>query len=170
MVRFKCGWFQRHVVQVLYQHLFPRSCCRWPVLKIAIPQLGARLVLLEILVSLGSSSFLTVALHNPVLISSHNDKSGTRRCSWLRHCATSRNVSGSIPDGVIGIFHRHNPSGRTMALGLTQPLTEMSTRNIFWGGKGGRCVGLTTLPPSCAYCLEIWEPQPPGTLGACPGL
>jgi hypothetical protein len=27
----------------------------------------------------------------------------------------------------------HNPSGRTMALGLTQPLTEMSTRNISWG-------------------------------------
>jgi len=25
------------------------------------------------------------------------------------------------------------PSGRTMALGLTQPLTEMSTRNISWG-------------------------------------
>ena len=24
-------------------------------------------------------------------------------------------------------------SDRTMALGLTQPLTEMSTRNIFWG-------------------------------------
>jgi len=24
----------------------------------------------------------------------------------------------------------HNPSGRTMTLGLTQPLTEMSTRNI----------------------------------------
>jgi hypothetical protein len=26
--------------------------------------------------------------------------------------------------------------------------------------KGGRCVGLTTLPPSCADCLQIWEPQP----------
>ena len=38
-----------------------------------------------------------------------------------------------IPDGVIGIFHLHNPSGRTMALGSTQPLTEMSTRNISWG-------------------------------------
>ena len=38
------------------------------------------------------------------------------------------------------------------------------------GGKGGRCVGLTTLPPSCADCLEIWEPQPPGTLRVCPGL
>jgi len=41
---------------------------------------------------------------------------------------------------------------------------------MFPGGKGDRCVGLTTLPPSCADCLEIWEPQPPGTLRACPGL
>jgi hypothetical protein len=28
------------------------------------------------------------------------------------------------------IFHRHNFSGRTMALGLTQPLTEINTRNV----------------------------------------
>jgi hypothetical protein len=28
-----------------------------------------------------------------------------------------------------------------MALESTQPLTEMSTRNISWGSKGGRCVG-----------------------------
>ena len=35
-------------------------------------------------------------------------------------CATSRKVAGSVPNGVIGIFHWHNPSGRTMALGLTQ--------------------------------------------------
>jgi hypothetical protein len=26
-------------------------------------------------------------------------------CSWLRHCATSQKVTGSIPDGVIGILH-----------------------------------------------------------------
>jgi len=57
-----------------------------------------------------------------------------------------------------------------MALELTHTLTEMSTRIIFWGGKGGRCLELTNLPPSCAYCLEIWEPQPIGTLRACPGL
>jgi hypothetical protein len=44
-------------------------------------------------------------------------------------------VAASIPDHINGIFHRHNPSGRTMAMGLTQPLTEMSTRNIFWGIK-----------------------------------
>ena len=24
---------------------------------------------------------------------------------WLRRCATNRKVTGSIPDGVIGIFH-----------------------------------------------------------------
>ena len=29
---------------------------------------------------------------------------------------------------------------------------------------------LTTLPPSCADCLELWEPQPPGAPRACPGL
>ena len=58
-----------------------------------------------------------------------------------------------------------------MTLRSTQPLQEMSTRNISWGGgKGGRCVGLTTLPPTFADCLEIWEPQPPVTLRACPGL
>jgi hypothetical protein len=55
--------------------------------------------------------------------------------SWLRHCATRWKVAGSIPDGVNGIFHGHNPSGRTMALGLTQPLKEMSTRNISLGVK-----------------------------------
>jgi len=37
-------------------------------------------------------------------------------------------------------------------------------------GKGGRCIGLTTLQPSCANCLEIWDPQPPGILRAYPGL
>jgi len=55
--------------------------------------------------------------------------------SWLRHCAASRKVAGSIPDGFIGIFHWHNPFSCTMALGLTQPLIEMSTRNISWGIK-----------------------------------
>jgi hypothetical protein len=40
-----------------------------------------------------------------------------------------------------------------MALGSTTDVTEMSTRNISWG-KGGRCVGMTTLPPSHADYLE----------------
>ena len=49
-----------------------------------------------------------------------------------------------------------------MALGSTQPLTEMSTGNISWGGKGSRCVGLTTLPPSSLNLLE-----PSGTVQGC---
>ena len=58
-----------------------------------------------------------------------------------------------------------------MALRSTQPLTEMSTRNISWG-KGGRCVRLTTLPPSCAVVtksgnLNFLEPS--GPVQACNG-
>jgi hypothetical protein len=43
-----------------------------------------------------------------------------------------------------------------MALGSTQPLTEMSTRNLKkrnMGVKGGQCIGLTTLLPS-GSCLS----------------
>ena len=61
------------------------------------------------------------------------DHMGTVVAQWLRCCATNRKVTGSIPDGVIGIFHWHNPSDRAMTLGSTQPLTEMSTRRISWG-------------------------------------
>jgi len=43
-------------------------------------------------------------------------------------------------------------------------------QEYFLEGKGGRCLGLTTLPPSYADCLEIWEPEPPGALRACPCL
>jgi hypothetical protein len=52
---------------------------------------------------------------------------------WLRYCATNRKVGGSVPDGVNGIFHWHNPSDHTMSLGSTQPLTEMSARSVSWG-------------------------------------
>jgi hypothetical protein len=40
-----------------------------------------------------------------------------------------------IPNNVIGFFNLPNPSSRTVALGLTQPLTEMSTKNLP-GGEG----------------------------------
>ena len=53
----------------------------------------------------------------------------------LLRCATYREVAGSIPDGVTGIFHCHNTSGRTMALRSTQPLTGMRTRDISLGVK-----------------------------------
>jgi hypothetical protein len=38
------------------------------------------------------------------------------------------------------------------------------------GGKDGRFERLTTLPPSRADFLEIWDPQTPGNLTACTGM
>ena len=58
----------------------------------------------------------------------HNMEPGV--VQWLRRCASSRTVPGSIPGGVTGFFSDTFPSDRTMALGLTQPLVKLSTRNI----------------------------------------
>jgi hypothetical protein len=53
----------------------------------------------------------------------------------LWHYATSRKITGLIPDEVIGFFNLPNPSSYTMVLGSTQLLTEMSTSNLA-GSKG----------------------------------
>ena len=56
-----------------------------------------------------------------------------------------------------------------MALGSTQP-DRNEYQEYFLGGKGSQCIGLTSLPLSCSDSLEIWQPQPPGTLRTCPGM
>jgi len=92
---------------------------------------------------------------------------------WLRHCATSRKVAGSIPDGFLGIFlwqsfrPHYGPGVDTTSNGY-----EYQEYFLVEGGgsKGGRCIGLTTLPHSCVDCLEIWEPQPPESIRAPQGL
>jgi hypothetical protein len=53
----------------------------------------------------------------------------------MRRYATSWKVEGSIPEEVIGFFNWRNHSNHSIALGSTQPLTEMSTRNLP-GAKG----------------------------------
>jgi hypothetical protein len=91
------------------------------------------------------------------------ERGGTRWCSWLRHCATGRKVAGSIPCGVIGTFCLHYGPG----------VDRSSNRNEYqkyFLGKGGRCIRLTTLSPSCADCLEILEPQPRGNRRTCPAV
>jgi hypothetical protein len=70
----------------------------------------------------------------------------------LRHYATNRNVVGSIPGETIEILNWPKPSSRTIALGSTQPLTEISTKNLP-GGKGWpvrKAGNLTTLWASTA--------------------
>ena len=91
---------------------------------------------------------------------------GTQSRSWLRHCPTSRKVAGSVPDRVIGIFQSTSHYGP----GVDSAFNRDECQEYFLGGKGGWCVGLTTSPPSCADCLEIWESLPPGILWASPSL
>ena len=84
-----------------------------------------------------------------------------------------RHVSAVLPYLCVHLFTATcfgSPSGRSMTVGLTESLTEMGDQEYFPGGKCGRCKGLTTLAPSCADSLEIWQPQPPETLRGCPGL
>ena len=84
--------------------------------------------------------------------------------SWLRHCATRRKVAGSIPDGVIGFFLTlfFRPH---YVPGVNSASNRSEYQEYFLRGKGGRCVGLTTLQHSCADCLKIygawtsWNPQ-----------
>jgi hypothetical protein len=58
---------------------------------------------------------------------------GTAVAQWLRYCATNQKVTGSIPNVVMEFFIDINSSDRSMTLGSTQPVTEMSTRCISWG-------------------------------------
>jgi hypothetical protein len=75
---------------------------------------------------------------------------------------------GCVGPGVgLDVFGERKPH---CAPGIDSASNRNECQKYFLGVKGGRLVGLTTLPHSCADCLEIWESQPPGTLRACPGL
>jgi hypothetical protein len=79
----------------------------------------------------------------------------SRRYVHPKRRLTFNGLQGIISQNVLFFVTTavRNPSGRTMALGLTQPLTEMSTRNLNkkkkkMGVKCGRRIGLTALPRS----------------------
>jgi hypothetical protein len=60
---------------------------------------------------------------------------------------------------VVAFFSLPNPSSHIMALGLTQPLTEMSTRSLP-GGKGWpvrKADNLTTIGLGIQVTLNVWE-------------
>ena len=58
------------------------------------------------------------------------------------------------------------PSNRTMTLESTQPLVKMSTRDVQPAGAWGWRPHHLHVP----NVTEIWEPKPPGTPWATPGL
>ena len=55
----------------------------------------------------------------------------------MRHCATIREVPGSIPGRALGNFQVTSSFyPHSVALGSTQPLAEMSTKEFPWGKEG----------------------------------
>jgi len=58
-------------------------------------------------------------------------------------------------------LHLYNP-------GFNSASNRNEYKESFLRLKGGQYVGLTTLPHSCADCLEISEPQISRKLRACP--
>jgi len=98
--------------------------CFWQMLRHVVRFIGVNVS--EESAALTSTSFTLERTQQVSPTSKYMCLSITLWRSWLRNCAASRKAAGSIPDGVTGIFHCHNPSGRTIALGLTQLLTEMS--------------------------------------------
>ena len=101
---------------------------------------------------------------------------GTAVAQWLMCCATNRKVAGSIPDGVSGNFidmksfrSHYGPGVDSASKGNEERRPVRKADNLttilcrcheIWvpgaipGGKGGRCVRLTTLPPSCAVVMK----------------
>jgi len=57
-----------------------------------------------------------------------------------------------------------------MALGLTQALVKISTRNISWGLNAAGAWGWRPHHLHVQNVMKIWEPKPPETLWATPGL
>jgi len=88
----------------------------------------------------------------------------TPRRSLLKHCAGSQKFASCIPDGPILIFKWLNFSDRLVALRSTQPLTQISTRVIFWGVKQAGACGWQPCQLHVQVLPKFFESQPPGEL------
>jgi len=91
---------------------------------------------------------------------------GTAVAQWLRCCSTNRKVAGSIPAGVNGFFIDIKSFRSHYGPGVDSASNRNEYRGYFLGVKSGRCVRLTTLPPSCAVVtksgsLNFLEPSGP---------
>ena len=87
---------------------------------------------------------------------------GTAVAQWLKCCATNRKFAVSIPDGVFGIFHWHNPSDRTLSLGVDSASNINEYQEHFLGVKAAGAWGWQSyrhpVPLSCNLgTLTSWN-------------
>jgi hypothetical protein len=101
-------------------------------------------------------------------------KCWTALCAEIQwHSVTNWKYMGLILDGVTGIFHWYNTSGCSMALESTQPLTEMSTRNIYGEEKAASAYGWQPYHLPVLTVVKSGSPnllKPSGPIQACTGI
>jgi hypothetical protein len=117
--------------------------------------------------------------HHPVLFSrnlgtstSWNPLGHSAVAQWLSCCATNQKVAGSIPASVSGYFIDIKSFRSHYGPGVDSASNINEYQEYFLGGKGGRCVRLTTLPPSCAVVMKSGNlnfVEPSGRPQACNG-
>ena len=76
------------------------------------------------------------------------------RGTVVAQCYTNRKVAGSIPAGVNGFFIDMKSFRSHYGPGVDSVSNRNEYQEYFLGGKGGRYVRLTTLPPSCAVVMK----------------
>ena len=122
---------------------------------------------------LAKKSYCRTEAWDPEYILPQILKRVTAVAQWLRCCATNRNIAGSIPAGVSGFLIDIKSFRSHYAPGVDSASNRNEYQEYFLGVKSGRCVRLTTLPPSWASVtqsgnLNLLEPS--GHLGPVMGL
>ena len=89
----------------------------------------------------------------------------------LRHKPEGRGFDSRWCHWNFSLIHSFRPR---YGPGVDSASNRNEYHKYFLGDKGSQCVGLTTLPPSFADYLEIWEPlnllEPSGPVQACNGI
>ena len=99
--------------------------------------------------NLDSVAYYTLRIHTHIYIYTYiyiyiYIYMGTAVAQWLRCCATNRKVAGSIPAGVSGPFIDIKSFRSHYGPGVDSASSRNEYQEHFLGGKGGRCVRLTT--------------------------
>jgi hypothetical protein len=92
---------------------------------------------------------------------------------WLRHCATNRKVAGSIPDGVIGIFHWHKPFRPHYGPEVDSASNRNEYQEYFLGVKAAGAYGWQSRHlhvPTVLKSGTLNLQEPSGPVKACNGI